>query len=86
MQQIYRRTPMPKCEFDKVVLQFYWNHTSAWVSPVKLLHIFQTHFPKNTYGGLLLILDTLSIIKLDQSKVTPSHHLNFVGNISSKDI
>ena len=23
-------------------------------SPVYLLHIFRTHFPKNTFGGLLL--------------------------------
>ena len=23
MQQVYRRTPMPKCDFDKVVLQLY---------------------------------------------------------------
>ena len=29
MQQIYRKTPMPKCVFDKVVLQIYSNHTSA---------------------------------------------------------
>ena len=29
MQQIFRRIPMPKCDFNKVALQFYWNHTSA---------------------------------------------------------
>ena len=23
MQQIYKRTPMPKCDFNKVVLEFY---------------------------------------------------------------
>ena len=38
MQQIYKRTPMPKCDFNK-----------SWVnSPVNLLHIFRTTFPKNT--------------------------------------
>ena len=33
MQQIYRRIPMPTCDFNKVAaaLQLYWNHTSAWV-------------------------------------------------------
>ena len=31
MQQIYRRTPLPKCDFNKVTKQFYWNHTLAWV-------------------------------------------------------
>ena len=30
MQQSDRRTPMPKCDFNKFALQLYWNHTSAW--------------------------------------------------------
>ena len=56
MQQIYRRTFMLKCDFNKVPLQVYWNHTSAWVwcSPVNLLHIFRTSFLKNTSELLLL--------------------------------
>ena len=31
MQQIYSRTLMPQCDFNKVALQRYWNRTSAWV-------------------------------------------------------
>ena len=31
MQQIYKRTSMPKYEFNKVAKQLYWNHTSALV-------------------------------------------------------
>ena len=54
MQQSYRRTPMSKCDFNKVVLQLYWNHTSSWCSPVNLQHIFRTPFPNNTSGQLLL--------------------------------
>ena len=54
MQQIYRRTPMPKCDFNKVTLQLYWNRTSAWCSPVNLLHVFRAPFPKSTSGWLLL--------------------------------
>ena len=42
IQQIYRGTPMPKCDFSKVAL------------PVNLVHIFRTPFPKNTSGRLLL--------------------------------
>ena len=42
IQQIYRETPMPKCDFSKVAL------------PVNLVHIFRTPFPKNTSGRLLL--------------------------------
>ena len=41
MQQICRRKPMPKCDFNKV----------------NLLHISRTLFPKNTSGWLLLSLE-----------------------------
>ena len=44
MQQIYRKTPMPKCDFNKVDLQFYWNHTSAWVFSSKFAAYFQNTF------------------------------------------
>ena len=51
-----QETPMPKCNFNKVALQLYWNHISAWLSPVNLLHIFRTPFPINTSGRLLLVI------------------------------
>ena len=35
MQQIYRRTPMRKCDFRNVANQLYWNHTSAGVFTCK---------------------------------------------------
>ena len=35
MQQIYRRTPMLKCDFNKVASQIYWNRTSTWVLSCK---------------------------------------------------
>ena len=55
IQQIYRRSPMPKCEqLEHKVEQLYWDRTSAWVIPVNLLYIFRTPFPKNTSGRLLL--------------------------------
>ena len=31
LQKIYRRTPMPKCGFNKFALQLYWNRTFARV-------------------------------------------------------
>ena len=31
MQQIYRRTPITMCDFNKVALQRYWNRTSSLV-------------------------------------------------------
>ena len=47
IQQIYKRTPMPKCDFNKIPLQ-------QGYSPVNLLHIFRTPFPKNIPERLLL--------------------------------
>ena len=41
MHRIYRRTPMPKCDLNKVAKQLYWNHTSAWVFSCKFSdHLF----------------------------------------------
>ena len=44
IQEIYRRTPMPKCDFNKVALQFYWNHTLAWAFSSKFAAYFQNTF------------------------------------------
>ena len=41
MQQIYRRTPMPKYDFNKVAMQIYWSHTLAWVFSCKFAAFFQ---------------------------------------------
>ena len=49
MQQIYRRTPMPKCDFNFIEITL--RHGC---SPVNLLYIFGTPFSKNTSGWLLL--------------------------------
>ena len=38
MQQSYRRTHIPKCDFKKTVLLFYRNHTSAWVFQQCTIH------------------------------------------------
>ena len=37
---------MPKCEFNKVAKQLYWNHTSAWVFSSKFAAYFQNTFPE----------------------------------------
>ena len=54
MQQIYRGTPMLKCNFNKVALQLYWNYTSALVFSSKFALYFQNTFPKNISERLLL--------------------------------
>ena len=53
---IYRRTPMPKCDFNKVAGNFIETTLWHWCSPVNLLQIFRTHFSKNTSERLFLIL------------------------------
>ena len=47
---------MPKCDFSNFIEITLWHGCS----PVNLQHIFRTSFPKNTSGGLLLNLLSLS--------------------------
>ena len=49
IQQIYRRTPMPKCDFNNVALQLYWNHTSAWLFSCKSALYFQNIFSQEHF-------------------------------------
>ena len=49
MQQIYGRTPMTKCDFNKVTITVWYG-----CSPVNLLHNFRTPFLKNIFGRLLV--------------------------------
>ena len=53
MQQIYRGTPMLKCDSKKLQSNFIEIAVRHECSPVHLLHIFWTHFPKNTSKRLL---------------------------------
>ena len=53
-QQIYRRTTMPKCDFNFIKIAF-WHGSS----PISLLHIFRTPFPRNTFEWLLLKMEFL---------------------------
>ena len=45
MRQIYRRTPMPKCDFKKIAKKLFWYQTSAWVLSCKFAAYFQNTFP-----------------------------------------
>ena len=44
MQEIYRRTSMLNCDFNKVALQLYWIHTLAWMFSCKCPAYFQNTF------------------------------------------
>ena len=54
MQQIYRRTPIRSAISIKLLCNF--TEIALWhgCSPVNLLHVFRTPFPKNTSEWLLL--------------------------------
>ena len=76
MQQIFRRTPMLKFKqssFIKITLQH-------GCSPVNLLHIFRTPFPKDTSGGLLLQLKYKKVTNLLSSQNKESLHLSSIDN------
>ena len=55
MQQIFRRTSTPKCDFVEILLRHGY-------SPVNLLHIFRTFFLRNSSSGLLLKLEVEDFI------------------------
>ena len=54
MQQIYRKTPIPKCDFNKFAKELYWNRTLAWVFSCRFAAYFQNTFSRNTSGWMLL--------------------------------
>ena len=65
MQQIYRRTPMPKYDFNKVAKQLYWNHTSAWLFSCKISPYFQNNFSEEYLWVSASVLFTLASVFLD---------------------
>ena len=79
MQQISRRTPVQKCDFNKVEkLQSNFIETTLrhGCSPVNLLYIFRTSFSKNTSGWLLLhIILNLAGRSFYSSLIPNSHEL-----------
>ena len=44
IHQIYKRTLMSKCDFNRVTKQLYWNPISAWVFSCKFAAYFQNTF------------------------------------------
>ena len=51
MQQIYRRTPMPKCDSIKLQSNFIEITLRLGCSPVNVLHIFRHLFQGTRLGG-----------------------------------
>ena len=57
MQQIYRRTPRLKCDFNKVAKKLCGNHTSAWVRSCIFAAYFRNNFLKSNSGRLLVHIE-----------------------------
>ena len=62
MQQIAREHLYRSVTSMKLQSNFIEITLQHGCSPVNLLHIFRTPFPKNTYGGLLLEVSIKEII------------------------
>ena len=87
MQQIYRRSPMSKWDFNKIALQPYWNHTSACVFSCKFAAYFQNTFSS---GRLLLSIQNISkpLFQLTRTSIKITEFYDstkFPQNVSSKD-
>ena len=62
MQQIYRRKPMPKCDFNRVAKQLYWNRTSAWVFSCKFAAYFQNNFSSEQLWKTTPLHSTFTVV------------------------
>ena len=76
------------CRNVIVAKQLYWNHSSARCSPVNLLYIFKTIFPKNKSEGLLLyfyvyLVDRYFLVILPRGvfRILSNTHDSFQRNI-----
>ena len=52
MQRMYRRTPIPKFNFNKIAKQLFQITFRQGRSPVNLLHIFRTPFLQNSWAAI----------------------------------
>ena len=74
MQQIYRRTPMPKC-MQSNCIEITFRHGC---SPVNLLHIFRTLLLRNTSGQLLLTITIFALPRSNCSSTVIHTHISSV--------
>ena len=75
MQQIYRRTPMPKSDFNNVAKQLHWNHIFSTLFFPEHLRRAASECLKDLDGGHILII----IYSRNQnSPGTTSFHFNFL--------
>ena len=65
MQQIYKRTPKLKYDFNKVAKHLYWNRTLAWMfSCIFSEHFFLRTILEGCYKCLKILLLVLTYLKM----------------------
>ena len=74
---VHRRTPLPKCNFNKVALQFYWNRTSAWAHSCKFAAYFQNTFSTEP----LWMAASVSLQNVHQQPMKTHHCFCYVFSI-----
>ena len=77
MQQIYRRTPMPKHDSNKVAKQLYWDCTLALIFSCKIAVCFH----KNTSGRLLVIFIRVVGVTYVVTQFNHSKFRNFLTSL-----
>ena len=69
MHQIYSRTRMPNCDFNKVTKQLYWNDTSAWVFSCKFAAYFQNTFSWEHVLAFVKFFSYWKGVKITQARI-----------------
>ena len=64
MQQVYKRTIMLKCDFNKVALNLYWTRNSAWVFSCNFAAYFQSTFSSEHLWHVASVEGFVSLEKL----------------------
>ena len=81
---------MPKCDFNKVAWQLYWNHTSVWVSckfAVNFQNIFYLeHLSMAAFFTRGSIIRNASWKLLDKAEYVLTHAPLFVVDFLGKNI
>ena len=82
MQQICRRTPMSKCDFNKVAKQLYWNHTSAWVFSCKFAAYLQSTFSKEHLWVVASVLISNCLIQETINTLLKLQYYDIIINLN----
>ena len=73
MPKIYRRMPLLKCHFNKSAQNFIETAFQHGCSPLDLLHIYRTFFPRNTWSATSvnweINTEKWEKIRLDMAKI-----------------